>query len=408
LNSDNKGNIARPKPNTSNTSANTCAGGSGRRKANAYTVVLDFLDNRPIEKRGVSPVEIAAETGLNYSTVRGAIAELVRDDKIYGIPRGKFVEYQSNRGLHDEFSRLIKTFPPNQKERYHVHGLTMKLTAQQLGLKTFPASVVRDISNTSPLGGGGGVHRSGRVRVGFKGSAGLGTGETSFQLSKRTLMVWCSCTNLSMDFDAFMVWLSRVDGFLAAKNWPRLDGNLRNWHIVQFGLNKDRRAWTANKLVKSVTLQGFESWYAEIYEKKLPSGKEVLRTGIHSTDDKTTMYEMVGLLNGDLSRVQAEQALEGNTDALNTTRAVLGEVCKQVGQLKDKLYKSPALKMAGQSDDQTELLKGIAALLTGLTQKVCDLDKKVTMQELAQQQPQQQPSQPQDVKGPGDYSRLYY
>jgi hypothetical protein len=135
---------------------------------------------------------------------------------VVAIPKGKFTEYRAAKIAHDDISRLRAAYPTTG-ERPKFHGITLKLSAKKLGKKTFDKA----ITNTIPLGG--------VVRAKMCGFGGVGTRETSFQLSKACLMVYCSCTNMPMDYDDFVTWLARVDGFLESRGWPMAYDNLELW-----------------------------------------------------------------------------------------------------------------------------------------------------------------------------------
>ena len=275
--------------------------------ANAYYAVLDFLEQKPSSDAYWCPKLIAEELGLNSSTVRWALRQLLRDNKVFWIPKGKIHLYASTRRFSDDFSRLMKLHPP--KNRYEIHGLTLKITAESLGKKAF--------ANAIPVGG--------VVRDGWKGVGGDGTGETRFQLSAKSLVVYGSFTNLSLDFDRFLVWLARVDGFLAARKWPRVEGQLKLWVVCQFGLNKDFRRFRADGFVKAFSLQSFQDWFARVYDKELPGGEHVLRAEVHSNGEERSLDQMIALMNGDLSVVEANNLLRTVTEATNNNTKALGE-----------------------------------------------------------------------------------
>ncbi|MGD6851249.1 MAG: hypothetical protein ACQCN6_04225 [Candidatus Bathyarchaeia archaeon] len=286
---------------------------------NAYYMVLNFLEQKPSSDAYWCPKLIAQELGLNCNTVRWALKQLLKDNKVFWIPKGKIHLYASSRRFSDDFSRLMKLNPP--KNRYEIHGLTLKITAESLGKTAF--------ANVIPVGG--------VVRDGWRGIGGQGTGETRFQLSKKCLMVWGSFTNLSLDFDRFLVWLARVDGFLAARKWPRIEDQLKLWVVCQFGLNKDYRRFRADGLVKAFSLQSFEDWFARVYDKELPSSKHVLRVEVHSNHEERSLEQMIALMNGDLSVVESNNLLRTVTEATNNNTKALGEVIKRIGQLSDAI-----------------------------------------------------------------------
>ena len=299
--------------------------------ANAYYVVLDFLEQKPSSDAYWCPKLIAEELGLNCNTVRWALRQLLRDNKVFWIPKGKIHLYASSRRFSDDFNRLLKLHPP--KNRYEIHGLTLKITAESLGKKA--------LANAIPVGG--------IVRDGWKGVGGDGTGETRFQLSARSLVVYGSFTNLSLDFDRFLVWLARVDGFLAARKWPRLEGQLKLWVVCQFGLNKDFRRFRADGLVKAFSLQSFEDWFARVYDKEMPNGEHMLRAEVHSNHEERSLDQMIALMNGDLSVVEANNLLRTVTEATNNNTKALGEVIKRIGQLSDAVMatRTESVELAG-------------------------------------------------------------
>lgn len=334
--------------NASNASTNVAGGSSGK----LYTKVLDFLEQSPSGIIDWCPKDISDELGLNVNSVRWVVRKLLKNNKVVSIPKGKFHYYRATKRCDDDVSRLMRTFPL-RPERYELHGLTLKLTSEKLGEKMFK----KEITNAIPLGG--------MVRCGWKGIAGVGTRETRFQLSRGCLMVWCGCTNMPFDYEGFVTWLARVDGFLAAKGWPRIEGNLEHWELVQFGISKDYRMNQANKLLQSVSLKGTWEWLAEVYEKKMPGGETVLRSGLHSNDAQT-LASMVGLMNGDISRVQAEDLLRTTADAQNNNTRYIQEVVKGVQKVRQDLSSGKA-RASSNSDDESFLLGRIEQKIDDLT-----------------------------------------
>ena len=351
-NSDSRRPVAVTNTNTANTSTNTRAPPRGR----LYNQVLKFLERSPEGRSDWTPKEIAAELKANYSSVRWVCSQLLAQNKVVRLPKGQYTEYRATKVMHDGISRLMAAYPTGG-ERYKFHGITLSLFAEKLGKKTFPEAV----TNTIPLGG--------MVRARWAGDGGIGTRETSFQLSKGCLMVWCGCTNKPMDYDDFVTWLARVDGFLTAKGWPRIEGNVELWESKQFGFSNDYRLKEANGLVKAVSLKGIWAWYAEVYEKKMPNGETVLRAGVHTTESQT-LASIVGMMNGDISRVQAEDLLRQTSQAQNNNTKYLQETVKAVGKIRQELStgKRPA---TGAADEDTSFLLG------RLEQKVNDLTSAV-------------------------------
>jgi hypothetical protein len=307
-----------------------------------YYKILKFLERAPDGRTDWTPKELSEELKANYSSVRRECRQLFKDNKAITIPKGKFTEYRATKRAQEDLSRLAAAYPTGG-ERYKFHGITLRLKAEKLGKATFEKKIV----NTIPLGG--------VVRDRWAGVAGAGTRETSFQLSKSCLMVYCSCTNLPMDYDDFVMWLARVDGYLTAKGLPRIEGNLEHWDSRQFGFSNDYRLKEVNKLVKAVSLKGIWSWYAEVYEKKMPNGETVLRHGVHSTEEHT-LAEIIGIANGDISRVQAEDLLRQTTQAQNNNTKFLQETVKAVGKVRADLAKGKTCGAA--ADDDTSFLLG--------------------------------------------------
>jgi hypothetical protein len=58
---------------------------------NAYSVVLDFLEQKPSSDAYWCPKLIAEELGFNCSTVRWALKQLLKDHKVFWVPKEKIV-----------------------------------------------------------------------------------------------------------------------------------------------------------------------------------------------------------------------------------------------------------------------------------------------------------------------------
>jgi hypothetical protein len=321
--------------------------------------VLKFLERCPEGRTDWSPKDISAELKVNYSSVRSVCRILLKDNKVVALPKGQFTEYRATKLARDDVARLMAAYPIGG-ERYKMHGISLSLFAEKLGKSTFGET----ICNKLPLGG--------MVRTRWAGIAGVGTRETSFQLSKGCLMVYCGCTNMPMDYDEFVAWLARVDGFLIAKGWPRIEGNLELWESKQLGFSNDYRLKEANGLVKAVSLKGIWAWYAEVYEKKMPNGETVLRAGVH-TNDSQTLASVVGLMNGDISRVQAEDLLRQTTAAQNNNTKYLQETVRAVGKVREDIAKGKAGRATAADDDTAFLLGRIEQKVDSLTASIENL-----------------------------------
>ena len=265
-------------------------------------------------------------------TVRCVIKHLKDQNKVFFIPKGKIHLYAATKRASDDFNRLIKihALQSNNKELYQIHGLTLKLTSQALGKPL--------IDNATPVGG------SGVVRGGW-GVGGSGVGETSFQLSFETLMVYGSFSNASLDFDGFMVWLARVDGFLISKGWPRIEGNMQFWVVSQYGLNKDYAVFRNDSPTNAVSLKGFEKWFARVYDKKMPDGSHVLRDEVHSREEQS-LTNFLMQAGGNMTNAQVmtmvqtvASALNNNTNQIVDVVKVLAKLVKRVDEL-DRDYKN--------------------------------------------------------------------
>lgn len=343
------------RTNTSNTSANIAVNHQHIKRALRSRVLL-FLESAPDGRTDWSPKDISEQLEANYSSVRWVCRQLFKYNLAVAIPKGKVTEYRAAKVAHDDISRLRAAYPTTG-ELYKFHGLTLKLTAEKLGKKTFAEA----ITNRIPPGG--------MVKVKMEGVAGVGTRETSFQLSKSTLMVYCSCTHMPLGYDDFVTWLARVDGFLECRGWPRIMKNLELWEGCQFGFSNDCILKEANSLVKSVSLKGMWEWYAEVYEKKMPNGETVLRVGVHSSDAQT-MASMIGLMNGNTSRVVAEDLLRRTTEAQNNNTKYLQENVKALGKVRDEIAKGKASRGTAADEDTGFLLGRIEQKVDCLTASV--------------------------------------
>lgn len=323
--------LVNSAPTRSNTSANTKAR------------VLNFLETLPLsEQLDWCPSLIAQELGINASTVRGALKELLFENKVIVYPKGREHYYCSTKRYSDEFNRLMKIYPPS--ERWELHGLTLKLESDALGISEFP--------NTLPVGG---VIKE----RGWPGMAGEGTGETSFQLSKRTLMVYMSCSFAPLDYDGWLLWLKQVDGYLSGKGWPRLLGdNFKFWKQCQTGLNHDHEKVRIDSYVEAITLKSFDDWFARVYGKKLASGKDVVREEIHINGERS-LEKMVQILSGSMHTVMVDNKVEGAAEAVNNNTATLGE---QQKKLKEIAQKIDGLKKTGVASEVKSIDGDIASL----------------------------------------------
>lgn len=295
---------------------------------NALERVLGFLETLPLsEGLDYNPSLIAKKLGINPSTVRWTLKKLLSQNKVVVYPKGREHYYCSTKRYSDEFNRLMKIYPPS--ERWELHGLTLKLEAKSLGLSEF--------SNTLPVGG---VIKE----RGWGGVGGKCTGETSFQLSKCTLMVYVSCSSAPLDYDGWLLWLKQVDGYLLAKGWPRLLGdNFGLWKQCQTGLNHDHQMVRVDSYVEAVSLKAFDDWFARVYGKKLANGKDVVREEIHVNGERS-LEKFVQMLSGSMHSVMVDNKVEGAAEAVNNNTASLVD---QKHKLKEISAKIDALSKNG-------------------------------------------------------------
>lgn len=279
--------------------------------ANAYYRVLDFLESRLEGDEQWSPKVIAKELDIPEGTVRWCLKKAKENGRVFYIPKGRVHLYASTRRFSDDFNRLFKAY--GTKQRYEIHGLTLKLTAKSMGKRSF--------ANTIPLGG------MVRSKIPYFG------GETSFQLSKTTFMVYGGFTDRPLDYDRFVLWLSAVDGYCHAKGWPSIEGNMECWKVVQYGLNQDRKRFRNDSPTRCVSLQGFKNWFARVYEKEELG---VMREEIHSREEKT-LEEFVTLASGGMTSVQILNYLGLVTTSLNNQTKVSVDIIKELGKLKDQM-----------------------------------------------------------------------
>jgi hypothetical protein len=316
-------------PTHSNALTNACV----------YDSVLNFLETSPLSSAlDFYPAKIAVELGLNPSTVRGVLKEMLKDHKVMVYPKGREHYYCATKRYSDEFTRLMKIYPVS--ERWELHGLTLKLEAKELGLEYF--------TNTLPVGGV--IKERGWVGVG-----GQGTGETSFQLSRCTLMVYISCSLAPLDYDGWMLWLKQVDGYLCAKQWPRLLGdNFRFWVQCQTGLNHDHQKVRVDSYVHAVSLQVFDEFFARVYNKRLVNGKEVVREEIHVNGEKNLEKLLQGLA-GSMHSVMVDNKVEGTAEAVNNNTAALGDQGRKLRDIEKKL---DSLKSGGVVGEGSKNIDG--------------------------------------------------
>lgn len=269
---------------------------------NASQYILGFLEGQSEEW---TPSNLAKELDMPPGTVRWALSKLREQGKVIYRKVGKYHFYSASKRFSDEFTKLFKQYGTNQL--YQIHGLTLKKKG--------------DFSNKIPQGG---VERWG---FGYFG------GKVSFQLSHFTLMVYAGFSDCPLDYDRFLLFLSCVDGHLAAKDLPRILDDMSNWRVVQYGLNRDWKRFRNDSPTECVSVQGFSQWFARVYNKK-PLG--VLRGEVHSREVKS-LEKFVALVDGSLTSVQVMNFLDVLARNINSLQASNFELARRVAQLADKM-----------------------------------------------------------------------
>jgi hypothetical protein len=257
---------------------------------------------------------------------------------VFCVPKGKITLYASTKRFSDEFQRLAKIHPTT--ERPEVHGITLKLEAKELQLEQF--------TNALPVGG---VVRE----RGWDGVGGVNTGETSFQLSRCTLMVYLSCSLAPLDYDGWLQWLKQVDGYLLAKKWPRLLGeNFRFWVECQLGINFDEKNVRVDSFTEAISLQVFDDWFARCYRKTLANGENVVRSEVHVKGERS-LEKMVQAMAGNMHSVMVDNKVDGAAEAVNNNTATLGA---QQRKLRDIEKKIDSLKTSGVASFSSKEVDG--------------------------------------------------
>ena len=253
-------------------------------------------------------------------TVSWVLSRLRRDGKVIYRKAGICNFYAASKRFSDEFTRLFKRL--GTENRYQVHGLTLKLQG--------------DFANALSLGDEGRLGRFFNVRRGrgvLRWSFCYRGATVSFQLSRYTLMVWVSCSENPLDYDGLILLFSMVDGFLFAAGLPRILDNMRGWHAVQYGFNRDWKRFRNDKPTACVSVQGFMNWFARVYDKK---SLGVLREEIHSREERS-LEEFISLVDGSLTSVQVMNFLAVLSRNLNSLQKSNFELAVQVRRLTEKV-----------------------------------------------------------------------
>ena len=278
---------------------------------------MEYLEVRTDE---VTPSQLAKELGLPGGTVRWNLQNLRKQGKVIQRKVGIYSFYCASKQFSDEFTRLYKIH--GAEEKYRIHGLSLKLE--------------RDFSehfaNTSTLG----VVRNigGRFLAWSMGYLGR---RVSFQLSRATLMCYVDCSEVPLDYDEFLLFLSFMDGHLSSLGLPTLRSEVAFWRVVQYGLNRDYRVFRNDSPMQSVSLKGFSDWFARCYEKEFPDGSTKLREEFHGREERS-LEEFAALVSGGLTSVQILNAIYIYSKSVNSLQRSVAELVKRFDRLERQLH----------------------------------------------------------------------
>lgn len=330
---------------------------------NALVEVLSFLESRATGDEFYCPSYLASKNGLDLpgGTIRSVLKKLLAENKVFMENRGKYHFYASTKRLSDDFNRLLKTHGTAKK--WQIHGLTLKITAKDVGLESFSLS----IRNATPHGGQEMLAPLSSMLRDHFGKNGHGL--TTFQLSRDTLTVWCGCTLEPMDYDRFVLWLARVDTWLELHGLTQIRENLLKWRVVQYGLNEDFIDVDSSKGV-SITLKAFDSFIARVYSKPA-LGENVVRMEAHSREEKS-LEAMLGLVSGGMAFAHTQGALglvASEMQNNNLTQRDTNRIMVRVAQRLD----AQEAKLEEQEKRHREESQAQLRLLQALTEKVSRL-----------------------------------
>jgi hypothetical protein len=331
------------------------SGKSSRLRVNAKYVILNFLQTTMPGDEEYTPTVLAETLKIPQGTVRGTLKRLKDEHKVTWRPRGSVHLYIAANRCSDDFKRLYNLHGAGTK--YQIHGLTLKLEAEKIGKTEF--TDYKSNCNEEGVGGVGtsAVASEAFESDGWNGKGGKGTGETHFQFSRKTLMIYCGCSNLPMDYDEFILWLKKCDGFLAGKRWPGLENQWREWVVVQYGLNQDHKVFRNDSPTRAVSLKGFEGWFARVYEKE----NRMLRDEIHSAslqEDAKSLEQFVHLASGGMTAVQIYQMIPKFILALNDTQKTNGDLVRAVGDMK-RIFEADMKKQRKKTKELEKVQKEI-------------------------------------------------
>jgi len=327
------------------------AGDTTRQNAsdNAYYTVLYFLEGQPIGNEYWCPKNIAQHLNnirkyhIAESTVRGVLKKLRSEGKVFCVEKGKIHLYASSRRFTDDFNYMFKNFGVRYQktERYQIHGLNLQLEAQSLGIDNF--------KNALPLGGLAWDDKQQKVSDFWV----FDGGKTTVQLYRGLLVVQVNCSGCPMDLDRFVGWLAQLDGWLLAKHWPRVQGNLHLWRVVQYGLNQDYLKMSFDKPSVAITLQGFRNWFYRVYDKTLDDGSKVTRSEIHSKES-VEVPAFLSLASGSMSYVQVMNLVQGTVHQMDNAVNRIGDIERAMSRMATKFEKFEAFEKLLQKRSEQE------------------------------------------------------
>lgn len=341
---------------------------------NALVEVLSFLESRAIGDEWYCPSYLASKNCLDLpgGTVRAMLKKLLNQNKVLCEIRGKYHFYASVKRISNDFNRLLKTHGTAKK--WQIHALTLKISAKDVGLESFN-SVMR---NTTPLTGQQPLSPLSSMLRDHFGVKDRGL--TTFQLSANTLTVWCGCTLEPMDYDRFVLWLTRVDAWLELHGLTQIRDNLLKWKVVQYGLNDDFIAVDNSKEV-SITLKSFDSFIARVYSKRA-LGENVVRMEAHSREEKS-LEAMLGLVGGGMAFAHTQGALglvasemQNNNLTQRDTNRIMLRVAQRL-EAQEAENKSLRADLEEEKKRRQEESKAQLKLLQVLTEKVSKLSLAV-------------------------------
>jgi hypothetical protein len=359
--------------NASNTKTNASCYSSGQ-TFNAKQQILDFLESRSERDEYWCPTVLAKTLDLPRGTVSRCMAELVAKNKVFWIPKGKIHLYAATKRQNEDLARMMKLHQFTRKDNICVHGLSLTLKAKAIGRKDFSEELTNSnqANGTPPGGMSKVVHASFGVQD---------IDHTSFQLSRRSLTIYCGCSLKPMDYEMFVLWMAKVDVVLQTKQWPSLDANMKHWIIKQYGINKDGKVVKNDHPKFAASMFAFHGWLARVYEKDMPNGDRVLRQEVHSNEEKY-IDDFVKMAFGSVNEVKTSENLPQLIESQNNVARSNQEIRKEIGKFKDYLNSS---KFKGKNDSNFDydafignVAKSVESLRSENSQRLTVIETKLS------------------------------